>query len=154
MKIIKFIVCLALLYFLIYSSCLGLGLWALVNKYYTAESFLRLVLLVGSFVSVFFSTLISFFQKVQTADLGQVQHRFGTIYVNLVFCVVTILGLGLITGVVLDIFNIGFTQDIQFDFYFLIVQSSLGVYSGNLINSIFNYLEKIRFREFMENQVD
>ena len=151
MKIIDFIIKLGLLYFGIYFILITLGLYALLMSYYTGPDFLNLLMLVGSFVSVFFSTLINFTQQTKTSDLEQVKHKFGRIFTSTSFLIVTILGFALILGVGLDILNIGFKTKIEFDFYYLIVQCSLGIYTGNLTTTIFKYIDTVKFVQYREN---
>ena len=92
---------------------------------------------------MFFSILFNFFQKIKTADLSHITQTFHKIYVWYSFILISVFGSAIIFGVILDIYNIGFTQAYQFDLYFLIVQSSLGLYTGNLVSDIFKETESI-----------
>ena len=151
MKIIKFIICISVSYFLIYVTCIALGLTALLMQFYTADAFIKLLGLIGSFLSLFFSILFNFFQKIKTANLSNVTHTFHKLYVWYSFILIGLFGSAIVLGVTLDIFNIGFTHDYQFDLYFLLVQSSLGLYTGNLVNDIFKELEDINIENRNNN---
>ena len=143
MKLIPYIIGLTIIYTVIYSVTILIGLISLIASYYSGEDFLNLLLLIGSFVSVFYTTLFNFLNKNQALNLSNVAIRFNKFYVVITYSVITILGLSLILGVVLDVANLGLTKQIYLDMYYLIVQSSIGIYTGNIINSVFEHTQKI-----------
>lgn len=145
MKLVSFIICLSILYLLIYIACLTLSLVSLLMGYFSADEFLHLLSLIGSFLSVFFSILYNFFEKIQLLPSNDLDAgvKFNTLFVIYTFIIIFMMGLSLFFGILLDAFNIGFSKAYHFDIYFLVVQSSFGLYSGNLINIIFKHTEKL-----------
>ena len=143
MKLIPYIIGLTIIYSIIYGVTILTGLSALLFNYYDAENFISLLMLIGSFLSIFYTTLFSFLNNTQVLDLSNVKIKFNKFFVVSSYLITGILGLSLYLGVILDITNIGFNKQIYLDMYYLIVQGSLGAYTGNIMSSVFQHTQKI-----------
>lgn len=147
MKIINFLIAISLIYLFFYTSAIVLIIYALINYLLTFEEFLNFLIIIGSFFSMFFSILLTFINKNKAKNLTKNKTRINILYVSFSFFLISILGSTLIFGIIMDLFNTGFNSNIELSFYFLIVETSIGLYTGNLISDLFNFINDIKFED-------
>ena len=118
----------------------------MILGYFTGDEFLEYLSLIGGFLGVFYPVLNKFLDRIKVLsaeEINKALSKFNNFYVFSTFTKILLFGLSLILGIALDVLNLGLTHEYHFKIYFLIVQSGLGLYSGNLISSIFDYINKV-----------
>ena len=144
MNVICFLIIIACLYLFFYSFEILFIIYALIQNLFTFEVFIKFLLLIGSFFTFFFSLIIRFFNKNKTKDLRKVTTKISITYFITTLIIVIFLNLAFLFGIWMDVANIGFSSDFELDFYFVIVQGSIGLYTGNLIGDLFDFLGELQ----------
>ena len=143
MNVILYLLLISFIFFFFYGIQLLYIIYALIQNLFLFEEFIKYILLIGSFSSFFFSLNIKFFNKNKTKTFDNIKVKVNIPYIIISIILVTIMNLAFIFGIYMDIYNVGFTNPLELDFFFVIVQSSIGLYMGNIIGDLFELVNEL-----------
>ena len=147
MNVIAYLFLISIIFFVFYAIEVVYLLFSIIRDHLFFENFVKYLLLIGSFSSFFFSLNINFFNKHKLRSFDNVKLKVNVPYAVVNVILILLMHVGFLFGVWMDINNIGFSSVVEADFYFFIIQTSIGFYTGHLISDIFEILNNINFDE-------
>ena len=142
MNIITFLFSVSALYLFFYLASLAFLLYSLFVGWISFKGLMEDLLLFSSIFGFFFGLVIEFFNKHKTGDYRSFTAQVNLPYAIASYIVITLLNLGFFAGIFLDVSNRWISSEFELTVYFLIIEGSIGIYTGKLIAGLFDLLNE------------